>query len=410
MKNILWIAMRNLLRYKRRTLLTGSLIALGVTLVIVFGGLASSFKDTMIGVITGSSLADLQVHRRGYVESIDNLPLNLFLDPAQVARATDALKGDDKVVAFSPRVRFAAMVSNYAQTTGMRLTAVDPAQEMATCPALAARLNGVANKADFVRPGEIIIPAVLFKGLGLKLGDEVVVIATNRDGAVNGVPLKIAGVVEGIMGPSGKDGYLNVADAALILRMEKPEISEIAVHVRRLRDAGGVKARLAKALGEGGEAVHEVHTWNQLTPFATIAKMIDVLILMVRFILVSIVLISVMNIMMMSVYERINEIGTIAALGTVPSKILLLFLAEGVGLGMVSALAGSVLGLGTLWLLNVTVGTLRFQSVDIPLAASMPWGDVVGALAMVAIISVLGSLQPAYRASKLEPVDALRHV
>lgn len=410
MKNILWIALRNLLRFKRRTLLTGSLIALGVALVIVFGGLASSFKDTMVGVITGSSLAELQLHRRGYVESIDNLPLNLFLDPAQAAQAAAALKNDPKVVAFSPRVRFAAMVSNYAQTTGMRLTAVEPAQELATCPALGARLNGVADKADFVRPGEIIIPAVLFKGLGLKLGDEVVVIATNRDGAVNGVPLKIAGVVEGIMGPSGKDGYLHIADAAQILRMEKVEISEIAVHVKRLGDATAVKARLTQALVDGGEGVHEVHTWNQLTPFATIAKMIDVLILMVRFILVSIVLISVMNIMMMSVYERINEIGTIAALGTVPSKILLLFLAEGVGLGMVSALAGALVGLGSLGLLNATVGTLRFQSVDIPLGASMPWGDVFGALAMVAIISVLGSLQPAYRASKLEPVDALRHV
>lgn len=410
MKDILWIALRNLTRFKRRTLLTGSLIGLGVALVLVFGGLATAFKETMVGVITRSNLADLQVHPRGYVESIDNLPLNLFLGPAEWAAASKALEGSDKVAAFSPRIRFAGMLSNYAQTTGIRLTAVLPAPELETCPGLADRLSGVAAVAEFVRPGEIILPRVLFKGLGLKLGDEVVVIATNRDGAVNGAPLRIAGVIESLMGPGGKDGYIHQDDARGILRMEKAELSEIAVRVRRFKDLGAAKAGLAVALGiEPGAGVFELHTWDQLAPFAAIAKLIDVLVLMVRLILVSIVLISVMNIMMMSVYERTNEIGTLAALGTTPGKILLLFLAEGVVLGLGSAAAGAAVGVGTLWALSQGAA-FTFNSVRIVVGSSLPWGEIMAALAMVALISVLASLQPAFKASRLEPVDALRHV
>jgi putative ABC transport system permease protein len=88
MSTILKIAVRNLTRYTRRTLLTATLISIGVIFVIVFGGLASSFKNSMINVITGSLLADIQIHKKGYVESIDNLPLNIFLSTAETAEAT----------------------------------------------------------------------------------------------------------------------------------------------------------------------------------------------------------------------------------------------------------------------------------------------------------------------------------
>ena len=79
MGNLIKIAVRNLFRYKRRTLLTSSLIAFGVILVIVFGGLAISFKTQMVGILPNTALGDLQIHKKGYVESIDNLPLNLTL-------------------------------------------------------------------------------------------------------------------------------------------------------------------------------------------------------------------------------------------------------------------------------------------------------------------------------------------
>jgi putative ABC transport system permease protein len=74
MGNLFKIAIRNLLRYKRRTLLTASLITVGVVFVLVFISVSGSFKNMMIGQITDSMIGHLQVHRKGYVASIDNLP------------------------------------------------------------------------------------------------------------------------------------------------------------------------------------------------------------------------------------------------------------------------------------------------------------------------------------------------
>ena len=73
MGNLFKIAIRNLFRYKRRTLLTASLITIGVVFVLAYISVSGSFKNMMIGQITDSMLGHLQVHRKGYVASIDNL-------------------------------------------------------------------------------------------------------------------------------------------------------------------------------------------------------------------------------------------------------------------------------------------------------------------------------------------------
>ena len=85
MVNLFKIATRNLLRYKRRTLLT-ALITLGVVFVAVFVGVSGSFKNMMIGQITDSYIGHLQVHRKGYLASIDTLPLNLNLKAGDMAK------------------------------------------------------------------------------------------------------------------------------------------------------------------------------------------------------------------------------------------------------------------------------------------------------------------------------------
>ena len=77
MGNLFKIAIRNLLRYKRRTLLTASLVTLGIVFVLLFVSLTGSFKNMMIGQMTDSMLGHLQVHRKGYLASIDSLPINM---------------------------------------------------------------------------------------------------------------------------------------------------------------------------------------------------------------------------------------------------------------------------------------------------------------------------------------------
>src|SRR3990172_9518878 len=232
MLKVVRLAVRNLTRYGRRTALTGAVIVIGVVAVLLFVAVTGSFKTLMVGQITDSYLGHLQVHRRGYVASIDSLPLNLNMAPAMVAKVDEALKAMPEVEASSPRVKFAAMFSNFVETTSIRVNGVDPAREAAAEPLLAGRVRNAIGEGRLVERGEILVPALLAAGLKVKPGDTVVLVATNREGSVNGKTLVVRGMVESATGPGGREGYIHIDDARELLRMTTPEVSEFAVRVR----------------------------------------------------------------------------------------------------------------------------------------------------------------------------------
>jgi putative ABC transport system permease protein len=412
MGNLFKIAVRNLLRYKRRTLLTASLITIGIVFVLVFLAVSGSFKNMMIGQITDSMLGHVQVHRKGYVASIDNLPLNLNLKAGAAERLKSVLDQQPEIAAYSPRIKFGGMFSNFVETTNIRLVAVYPDREFATVPLLPSR---IIEGEKALKRGEILVPTLLAKGMGVKVGDTVVVVATNKDGSVNGKQFRVSGVVEGITGPGGRDGYIHIEDAAELLRMEEPEVSEVAIRMKDFsklrRFAGKIEGLLSGELNKQGKPLFEVHTWEQLTPFYNIARMIDMMTFFIKLMLIAIVLISIMNVMIMAVYERIREIGTIAAIGTLPGKILSLFVIEGFCLGMVGAALGNFAGIAIVKILNLSKITFDFgQQKGLLLTATITPADIVTISVTVIIVSVIASLQPAFKASRMEPIKALRHV
>ena len=150
---------------------------------------------------------------------------------------------------------------------------------------------------------------------------------------------------------------------------------------------------------------------DRLTPFYNIARMIDMMTFFIKLMLVAIVLISIMNVMIMAVYERIREIGTIAAIGTLPGKILSLFVMEGFCLGIVGVVMGNIAGLAIIFGLNLSRITFDFgQQKGLLLTANMSPADLLFLSGIVIIVSVIASLQPAFKASRMEPIKALRHV
>lgn len=415
MFKVLKMAGRNLSRYRRRTLLTLALIVIGMAAVLLFMAISGSFKAMMIGQFTDSVLGHVEVHRKGYVASIDNLPLNLNLKPNAVAKVEEALKQNAGVEAWSPRVKFGGMYSNFVETTGIRINGIDPAREAATVPLLPGRVVEGNKNGALVAKGEILVPALLAKGMKTKIGDTVVLVATNRDGSVNGKTFVVRGVLESISGPGGRDGYIHIDDARELLRMQEPEVSEIAIRLKDFSRLDRVNAELKQALAgvvtKEGKPVLEVHNWADLSPFASLARMIDVMTLFIKIVLVSIVLVSVMNVMIMAVYERIREIGTIAAIGTLPSRILSLFLSEGLLLGLIGTGAGTLISLAAIYALNVWKITFSFgMQQNLVLAPQIPASDVATIAALVVGVAVLASLQPAWKASRLDPILALRHV
>jgi len=415
MLKLIQLAARNLLRYQRRTLLTSLLIIIGVAAVLLFMAISGSFKQMMIGQITDSMLGHLQVHRRGYVASIESLPLNMNMAPQMVESVKQALDRNPAVSAVSPRVKFGAMFSNFTETTSLRINGVEPEAEAAVLPLLAGRqLDGVRDGPLVVR-GEVLIPVLVARGLKVSPGDTIVLVATNRDGSVNGKTFKVRGTLESATGPGGRDGYVHIEDARELLRMTEPEVSEIAVRLKDPQRLQQVSEKLQTALEEiknkTGQRALELHTWERLSPFANIAKMIDVLTLAIKIMLISIVLVSVMNVMIMAVYERIREIGAIAAIGTPPRRILGMFLAEGLMLGIGGTLIGVAISLAAIYALNIWKITYSFgQQQDLLLAPSLGAADIITTSVIVIVVAGLASLQPAWKASRMDPITALRHV
>jgi len=414
MNNIFKIAARNLRRYKRRTLLTSLLITLGVVAVLLFISVSGSFKSMMIGQITDSMLGHLQVHRKGYLASMDSLPLNRNLKGNQIAKIKEILDGHEEVEAYSMRIKLGAMFSNFNETTNIRLNAVNPDQELQTAPLLKDRIIK-GKKEGLLDKGEILVPELIAKGMKVKIGDTIVLVATNQDGSVNGQSLVVRGILEGISGPGGRDGYIHLADARSLLRIQGKEISEISIRLKDMKDLqpvlSAIKTQLAGFKNKMDKPVFEIHTWEKLSPFSKIANMIDLMTLFIKIMLVSIVLVSIMNVMIMSVYERINEIGTIAAIGTRPGKIMALFLTEGLLLGVFGTLIGVVLSLAGIAVMNMSGISFDFgRQKGLLLAPTIATGDVLLVVGIVIAIAVLGSLQPAWKAAKMDPITALRHV
>ncbi|MBI5107872.1 MAG: ABC transporter permease, partial [Rhodocyclales bacterium] len=289
------------------------------------------------------------------------------------------------------------------------------AREAATTPLLPGRMIEGDKAGALVGRGQIVIPLLLARGMKTQVGDTVVVVATNRDGSVNGKTFVVRGILESVTGPGGRDGYVHIDDARELLRMNEAEVSEIAVRLKdfsRLdRTTGQIKAALEGVSNKDGKPVLETHSWADLSPFANLARMIDLMTLFIKVVLVSIVLVSVMNVMIMAVFERIREIGTIAAIGTPPSRILSLFLAEGLMLGIVGTVAGTVLSLVAIFGINLWRPTFDFgQQQNLVMAPTIAGGDVLSIAALVVVVAVVASLQPAWKASRMDPISALRHV
>jgi putative ABC transport system permease protein len=172
-----------------------------------------------------------------------------------------------------------------------------------------------------------------------------------------------------------------------------------------------LEQRLSGIKNRRGMSIFQLHPWQRFVPFSKIADMIDLMTLFIRIILISVVLISIMNVLIMAVYERIREIGTISAIGTRPETILSLFLSEGFLIGLVGTVLGTLISLAAVGALHAMTITFSFgRQDDLVLAPTISTGDVVSTGLMTILVAVLASLQPAWKASRMDPIKALRHV
>ena len=402
------LAWRNLVRQKRRSFLMIAVVGFGFAAFALAGGfIAQTFEALKEGTIR--SVGHLQVIDRRAVGKAEEATLEFGIPDARRARALAA--ADPEVEAVLPRIDFVGLATNGAKSVPFLGIGVDPGPEAAATLASELVVSG-----KYLSGGEddgIVLGTGLASALGVKPGDRVTLMATTPDGSLNAVD----GIVQGLVDVKIKelnDRYL-AGGVGLVSRLLQTSetISKLVVFLKPAARESEAAARLAKAFEAAGFPVAIRH-WKELAVFYGQVRLLYIGIFgFVGAVLVVIVILSAAIVMTMAVTERTREIGTLRALGTRPSGILRMFLAEGVAIAVAGCVAGMIFALVVRAVLNASgiilpppPGATHGMPIHVNL---YPLAYAAGLVAMILTMAI-ASFFPARRASRISIVDALTHV
>jgi putative ABC transport system permease protein len=396
------LALRNLGRNKRRTLVTGLTIAFGVFAIVFLQSFVNALLRNIVEVSVESKVGAVQVFKTGYLGSDDPLKMT-FLDTPELSAKIRAVPG---VAAVAPRLDFDGMLSNGSDGTMFSATAIDPAREYAVCPRRATYLAKGTKPLGPNAEDAILVGRALVESLDASAGSSLVMQAAGAHGGVNALDVTVQGFLRTTHpAESKRASTVTLAFAQKLLRMPGA-VSHYVVGVHNVDRLDEVATGLRAALGPG----FQITTWRDLdTTNAGRAKLMRGMMLVVTAILVLLVLTGVVNTMLMSVYERIREIGTMLAVGVRRRQIRLLFVYEAAFMALVSAFGGTTLG-------ALVVHLIGHRGITLALGPNDPVtyfpAVSVGFLLAVVLLTVLGALAaalyPAWKGSRLRPVEALR--
>jgi putative ABC transport system permease protein len=402
------LAWRNLVRQRRRTLLMGTVVAFGFAAFALAGGfIAQSFEGLKEGTIR--SIGHLQIVDRRAVKQTEEATLEFGLKDAGRARAIAA--ADPDVEAVLPRIEFVGLATNGTKSVPYLGLGVDPGPEAA---ATLARELVAAGKYLSGGDGEdVVLGTGLASALGAKTGDRITLMATTPDGSLNAVDAVVSGLVD-VRIKELNDRYL-AAGIGLVSRLVETSetVSKLVVFLRRGADEKKAAARLERSLSAAGFPIAVRH-WEDLAAFYGQVKLLYIGIFgFVGAVLVVIVILSAAIVMTMSVTERTREIGTLRAIGTRPSRVQAMFLAEGAVLALAGCVAGALVALVIRAILNASGIILPpppGATHGLPINVKFyPLAYAAGIAAMVGTMLV-ASWFPARRASRIPIVEALTHV
>lgn len=399
------LALRSLRRHRRRTALTVAAIAAGAGMVIFAWGFGEGLAGWLTHTAVSGRVGALQVHAAGYLDAIDANPITIDLksdDVLPIIRATPGVK------AAAPRLKFAAIVSTGKSSSMVQVEAIDPVADAEVCP---ARYTGFDDGGPLSPTAgrSVVIGHGLAESLGVKVGDPLTVMASTRAGAQNALDFTVAGITRGAaFMESRRMLTTRLVDAEELLAMPG-RTHEIAIALTDPDQSELVKMALAAALS--ASPAPEVHTWQDVSPFLRdgVAR-IRIILRGVALVLFVVVVLGVANTVLMSVFERTREIGTFVALGMKRARVLQLFVVEAVVMGLAGGVSGGALGSAVVLFLGARGLDFTPPGSEVPtvLHPVLAPALVVGVAAATLLGAVVASFFPARRASRLDPVEALR--
>lgn len=403
------LAFRNLTRHKRRSAVSISTVAFGIVALLLASGfiewIFQDFRETTIH----SQLGHLQIIKPGYFGAGKADPYHFLLSddlkPSLLENST-LQSNSHSIKTIVPRLSFSGLISHGDATLSFIGEGVDPQEQVYFGNALKIS-TGSNLSAD--HPDHLIMGEGLARNLGVKAGDQIVLLVNTATGGINAVEMTIGGLFSTVT-KSYDDSALRlpISTAQQLLRTQGAHSWVVL-----LNDTHQTDAALATLRNTLPRDHFEIVPWYQLADFynkttVLFTKQVQA----IKLIIALIILLGISNTMTMTVVERTGEIGTAMALGVKKSDILRQFLCEGALIGGIGGALGVLIG----WLLAAIISSIGIPMPPPPGMARGYIGEilltsnmVLEALALAILTTLIASIYPAWKASRMQIVDALRH-
>ncbi|HSA95190.1 MAG TPA: FtsX-like permease family protein [Acidobacteriota bacterium] len=399
------LAWRNLFRNKRRTIIAGIAIGVGLAALIFTDAVIQGMKRQMIRSATAAYLGEGQIHRRGF-----RLTQEAELTINDAAKVRDELEKDRNVEAFASRAEGFGMITSPAGVRSVMLVGVEPGEEK-----LLSRVDDNIRQGGFFEGAneqDLVIGRDLADTLEATLGDRVVVtVSQARTGELAQDLFRVSGIYEfGVKEMDGGFAFVRLTKAQQMLGI-RDGIHEIALKFKAIGfSAEKDNPFWARYSARGNEAVG----WAVLLPqLLRVLDMVWISLAFMAVLLFGVVAFGIINTLFMSLYERMFEFGILRAVGTRPSGVRRLIVFEAGALALLSIAMGSALGLALTFVVSRTgidyrgiefAGT-AFYDLLYPVLHVQQF--IIYPLAVFAFTLLVG-LYPAHVAGKMRVADALR--
>lgn len=398
------LAMRNLRRNKQRTLVATLTVAFGIVAFLLAGGFIAWIFEQMREDTIHSQLGHIQIVRPGYFEKgIANPYAFLLPDGSSEQKIVEKIPGFKNL---APRLAFSGLISHGDTTIAFVGDGVDPELEKPISSKVTVVSGNDLASAD---ERSVLLGEGLAKSMGVKVGDRVVLLVTAANGSASAVEVMVAGT----FATSTKD----YDDSALRLPIQvarklmkvRGATSWVVLLNKTEQTAEGTKRLVADLPSKSFEII----PWSSLADFynktvVLFSKQVSV----VKFIIGLIIVLTISNTQTMSVLERTTEIGTSLAIGQRRNAVMRMFVAEGVLIGVTGGLLGIALG----YMFAYVISAIGIPMPPPPGMARGFMGQILivprlalDALILALLTTFIASLMPAWKASRMNIVDALRY-
>lgn len=401
------VALLNIVRHRRRSLITLVAIVFGCASLIVFGGFVQSMYEGMRESMIRSQLGHIQVYAKGYSQ-YGNIDPERYMVPAPVLeQIVRVIAKKTQALVVAPRLNFNGLLSDGKQSIAISGIGITAEKEVLLSSAIRI-VDGedlFAEDRSAAHLGE-----GLFNALNAQVGDYLTLLASTGDGAINAVDVQVAGVIStGVKVLDDRLLRVNLSLAQELLYTS--DVTRLLVLLEETSMTSESVTRLTMAFREHG-LVLELKSWEELAGYYhQVVGLFDGVFDFITVIVLVIIALSISNTMLMSVMERTREIGTIRAMGGTPTQVVGLILLESMFLGVIGGLLG-LLG-GILMARGVNFGEWMMprppgSTEDYPIRILIVPDILFKTFVLGVLTAFFSCVYPAVKASRIAVVDALR--